>query len=302
MVKFFNQKEEVIQIELTPYGKDRLSKGLFYPKYYAFYDNDILYDGTQGNITEIQNQIVKRIQDNTPRLRTWASFTGSEQPVVSLRSTNDENEYNKVNDANTRFFRFMGTNSPWSDFFPSWDITVAQPSNVLLSDTAVYQTSLAYPLLSSSLEVTYATESAEDPNAGSIYFLESNEKIVLDIQELNTLFKLNGNFDIEIFKMDSQNELKALGFINHESAHASQLTDQTSPYVLVDTLNGTEENLIEAFPILDNTYVEYYFNVFLDREVQGVEMPSNSTLYKRNIDTTMGDLCEVVDTTSGRDG
>ena len=58
MVKFFNQKEEVIQIELTPYGKDRLSKGLFYPKYYAFYDNDILYDGTHGNITEIQNMIV----------------------------------------------------------------------------------------------------------------------------------------------------------------------------------------------------------------------------------------------------
>lgn len=302
MVKFFNQKEEVIQIELTPYGKDRLSKGLFYPKYYAFYDNDILYDGTHGNITEIQNQIVKRIQNNTPRLRTWARFTGSEQPVVSLKSTNDENEFNKVNDANTRFFRFMGTNSPWSDFFPSWDITVAPPSDVLLGDNVIYQTSMAFPFLSSSLEVTYTTEPAEVPEAGNLYFLESNEKIVLDIQELNTLFKLNGNFDIEIFKLDSQNELKALGFINHESSHATSLTDQTSPYVLVDTMNGTEENIIEAFPILDNTYVEYYFNVFLDREVQGVEMPSNSTLYKRNIDATMSDLCEVADTTSGRDG
>ena len=82
----------------------------------------------------------------------------------------------------------------------------------------------------------------------------------------------------------------------------TSLTDQTSPYVLADTMNGTEENIIEAFPILDNTYVEYYFNVFLDREVQGVEMPSNSTLYKRNIDATMSDLCEVADTTSGRDG
>ena len=254
MVKFFNQKEEVIQLELTPYGKDKLSKGLFYPKYYAFYDNDILYDGAHGGIAEIQNQIVKRIQDNTPRLRTWASFTGSEQPVVSLKSTNDENEFNKVNDANVRFFRFMGTNSPWSDFFPSWDITVAQPSDVLLSDTAIYNTSLAFPLLSSSLEVSYTTEPAEDPNAGNLYFLESNEKIVLDVQELNTLFKLNN------------------------SAHANTLRDQTSPYILVDTVNGTEENLVEAFPVLDNTYVEYYFNVFLDREVQGVEMPSNSTL------------------------
>ena len=29
MVRFFNQKEEVINIELTPYGKEQFSKGVF---------------------------------------------------------------------------------------------------------------------------------------------------------------------------------------------------------------------------------------------------------------------------------
>ncbi len=302
MVKFFNQKEEVLQVELTPYGKDKLSQGTFYPKYYAFYDSDILYDGKHAGVTETQNQIVPRIKDNTASLKTWAKFTGSTSPVVSLNSTTDMNQFNQVTDANSRFFRFLGSNSPWSDFMPSWDVTLAPPSDVILSETAQYQSSNTIPLLSASLEVHYQSEPAEDPEAGFVYYLTENEKIVLDVQELNTLFKLNGNFDIEIFRMDTQNNLTALGFINRESQHAQGLQNQTSPYVLVDTIEGTEQDIAQAFPELDNTYVEYYFNVFLDKEVQGVEMPSNSTLYKRNVDATVGDLCEAVDTLNGRDG
>ncbi len=302
MVKFFNQKEEVIQIELTPHGKDKLSQGLFSPKYYAFYDSDILYDGTHGALTEIQNQVVTRIKSNTARLRPWSRFTSSLEPVVSLQSTNDENEFNQLTDASSRFFRFMGSNSPLSDFFPSWDVTVAEVSDVVLGETAVYQAADTIPLLSASLEVIYDSEPAEVEDAGFLYYLEKNEKLVLDVQELNTLFKLNGNFDIEIFRMDESNQLTALGFINRESDHAVRLLDQTSPYELVDTIEGTEEDLVQAFPILDDSYVEYYFNIYLDREVSGVEMPSNSTLYKRHLDRTLGDLCEGVDTTSGRDG
>jgi len=41
---FFNTKEEVIDIELTPYGKHLLSQGKWKPVYYEFYDDDILYD------------------------------------------------------------------------------------------------------------------------------------------------------------------------------------------------------------------------------------------------------------------
>ena len=49
MVKFFDQKQEVIQIELTPYGRQLLSEGKFSPSYYAFYDTNILYDGARGS-------------------------------------------------------------------------------------------------------------------------------------------------------------------------------------------------------------------------------------------------------------
>ncbi len=43
---FFNKKEEVIEIELTQYGKYLLSKGKFRPVFYAFSDDEILYDRT----------------------------------------------------------------------------------------------------------------------------------------------------------------------------------------------------------------------------------------------------------------
>lgn len=56
MVRFFDQKEEVINIELTPYGRQQFASGTLSPAYYAFYDKSIIYDGTYANIVETQNQ------------------------------------------------------------------------------------------------------------------------------------------------------------------------------------------------------------------------------------------------------
>ena len=43
-MKFFNPKEEVIDLELTPYGESLLSVGIFKPVYYAFFDDDVVYN------------------------------------------------------------------------------------------------------------------------------------------------------------------------------------------------------------------------------------------------------------------
>jgi hypothetical protein len=66
---FFNAAEDVIQIELTPYGRERLSSGEFNPVYYSFHDDDILYDGTYAGVSdEEQNDIESRIL-TTARLK-----------------------------------------------------------------------------------------------------------------------------------------------------------------------------------------------------------------------------------------
>lgn len=75
---FYNKKEEVLEIELTPYGKHMLSKGGVHPKYYEFYDDDILYDSEYGGISEKQEEIQERIK-NTSRIKVQYTFEGADK-------------------------------------------------------------------------------------------------------------------------------------------------------------------------------------------------------------------------------
>ena len=48
---FLDKKEQVLDIQLTQYGKYLLSKGKLKPVYYSFFDDDVLYDSTYAGIT-----------------------------------------------------------------------------------------------------------------------------------------------------------------------------------------------------------------------------------------------------------
>ncbi len=60
-MSFLDDKQEIIKLELTTYGRYLLSKGKLKPVYYAFFDDDILYDAEYGGISESQNSIQVRI-------------------------------------------------------------------------------------------------------------------------------------------------------------------------------------------------------------------------------------------------
>ena len=86
-MEFFNKKEEVIEIKLTPWGRYRLAKGRFKPAYYSFFDNDILYDsawvtGSAQRVAEVQNEIEPRIQENTPSIKPLNVFVSRETTVL----------------------------------------------------------------------------------------------------------------------------------------------------------------------------------------------------------------------------
>ena len=67
-MEFFDKKEEVIDLQLTQYGKFLLSMGKLKPVYYAFYDENIIYDSEYAGFSETQNQCHPKIQENTGRL------------------------------------------------------------------------------------------------------------------------------------------------------------------------------------------------------------------------------------------
>jgi hypothetical protein len=43
-MSFFDKKEEVLEFKLTEYGKRKLQLGRLNPTFYAFFDDDVLYN------------------------------------------------------------------------------------------------------------------------------------------------------------------------------------------------------------------------------------------------------------------
>ena len=89
MAKFLDKKQQVLDIKLTPYGKYLLSVGTFKPAYYAFYDDNILYDGAYAGLLEGQNDIIKRIKEDTQYLEGLVKFTDADDEVNTSTSGGD---------------------------------------------------------------------------------------------------------------------------------------------------------------------------------------------------------------------
>ena len=68
-MSFFDKKEDVLEIVLTPHGRSLLSKGKLMPAYYAFLDDDVIYDVASVGDTEANYQVKERILENTPSLK-----------------------------------------------------------------------------------------------------------------------------------------------------------------------------------------------------------------------------------------
>ena len=118
---FFNKKEDVLKIELTPYGRSLLSNGKLMPKYYAFFDDDIVYDLEYIGDTEGQDQIKDRILNETPRLRPQRDLTSMEDSIFSFEREQDSSRpYSKM--AMHRLSDPLGTADGTSEQAPSWNV------------------------------------------------------------------------------------------------------------------------------------------------------------------------------------
>jgi hypothetical protein len=105
MAKFLNKKEQVFDLKLTSYGNYLLSQGTFKPTYYAFYDDNILYDiqyasGLDGQSTpefvvspkELQNDIQRRIKDETSYIESFVLFEEVEHQAQQMTQELRENQ------------------------------------------------------------------------------------------------------------------------------------------------------------------------------------------------------------------
>jgi len=94
MATFLNKKEQVYDLKLTSYGRYLLSIGTFKPTYYAFYDDNVIYDimyttGSSGGARPVegQNNINKRVKTDTPYLESQILFRDVEDTLPQLQTT-----------------------------------------------------------------------------------------------------------------------------------------------------------------------------------------------------------------------
>lgn len=82
-MSFFDRKQDVIDIELTTYGRQLLSKGKLNPIYYSFSDQDIIYDNSLNGIEENHNDVHSRITQY-PRIQQQSTYTSQNTGSISI--------------------------------------------------------------------------------------------------------------------------------------------------------------------------------------------------------------------------
>lgn len=94
-----------MKVELTPYGRYKLSIGKLKPHHYRFFDNNVIYDGASMKVSEDQNDSDNRIRQETPILKQNPNVSGIETSIAILETDNltVQMEYGEVDYVNGQF-------------------------------------------------------------------------------------------------------------------------------------------------------------------------------------------------------
>ena len=299
-MEFFNQKEEVIDLKLTQYGKRVLAQGEFAPAYYAFFDKDILYNSEFAGFNEEQNDTEARIKDETPRLKVQHNFIGVETQFHEMKEImkneqkfTDVHIKEKLQDVEDKYFALdsaVGNTKIGSLYSPAWEIKFY---NDHLSGSVGMLTGSATPNIKIpqlDIEVEFVTYMASDPNLvqganenfieegisdqemlegsplemedGSVIALQQDFSL-LGIDEKNTDF-LNDNFEIEVFMEEA-----ITGSLTQAGMKEDQQLTKLIPLQFYPT-DGEEIDLMEEMDIYRDTntnFVEYYFDLLVDEAI-----------------------------------
>lgn len=288
-MSFFNLKEDVLDIELTPYGKHLLSKGKFKPTYYAFFDDDILYDSEYADVVENRGNIQTRIKE-TPRTKVQYVFHGLEEDIERnlelIRSGKEQIGSLTTQPTPEKHYALSAPlgNSSLSDVHsPAWKVKLLKGEltgavsyktgsfetlNIpqLTAKTVVYKTRVADETLE-NIDVSNRIESEDvsDINLSSPRFEDNtyikieDDFLLLDIREDN-VDDLKRNFDIEVFIEETDGDGREV--------YTQLLFEKQKDLISEnDILLDQEELKPEESEDLDSRFVEHFFHLYVDEEI-----------------------------------
>ena len=274
---FFDKKEEILEIKLTSYGKHLLSKGKYKPKYYAFFDKDILYDSQWANFSESSGASELRIQDETPSLRPQTSFTDLGVRVRQQRPYDmhfetivyDEKIFEDKRNSATSMAP-LGNSDLGNKNLPSWNVTFLKNE---ISGSKVFpiqgNTVNNSPIINVPLIKVAHTSSIgikEADFCGPInpvnndyvhvfqdktYFNIDDDFILLEVKEMNAPFSRD-SFKVEVFEYTHEQ-------IRVGAKHQMAVSD-ANPCVITSANHGLEDDEIiylynhTGFAISDGLY------------------------------------------------
>ena len=260
---FFNKKEDVLKIELTPHGRKLLSQGKLMPSYYAFLDDDILYDASQGGASENNSQSKERILSETPYMKPQTNYKGVDSSKSDMSTKAEQATFlqQKIGSNNTAESRASG-----------WNVT-ALLGEIESSQNALSGSDVAtqpIPQLEMELNYTMSAGNAanlEIANQGLMFnrqlpalvkpdgsFVDIvPEQILLNIFERNGFFhKDSYEIEVYLYEQDETQIDRKLKFFEQDM--------QIKNNMLVDDTNQADEEIT-------NEFVEYYLDISVDKEI-----------------------------------
>jgi len=320
MAEFFNKKEEMLEVQLTEYGKYLLSIGKLYPVYYTFHDDEILYNAeyAPSGTAENQNDIDQRIRYETPNLKVVPTRSGAQTRVEryiaqvsgALGSTNSdpaeqtealhqESFVDKVN-----FSSYMlGTGDMTTDKTAAWSIsalknTIDSTEEYIItnpsSSTADINNGVITAIPQLNIDIDYQMfyrqgllnegSGREDPISG--YLSGSGESgIYLALYEdylVLDVLEGNTNFEKENFEVEVFFESSLTGSSPTPST-LQQMAFLDDPQ---NMLSFATPNYL-GNPETNIGNVEYYFNLYLDEDLPS-DIRSEIGLTERDMVSTSG--------------
>tara|TARA_R100000995_G_C3460934_1_gene113100 strand:+ start:23 stop:1027 length:1005 start_codon:yes stop_codon:yes gene_type:complete len=285
-VTFFNKKTEVMQIEMTPYGRYLYSIGKFKPHSYEFVDDDIIY--STGSI-EQQEVIHKRILNETPKLKINRAFQ-DEAPAVPEPTNSIDNQrkmIKRMTQKQNGLFA-LGRSSYSSENLPNFQVTMLQGE--LTGSSLVHEVSSSQPPSVGSIsgsvfipqvnvQVNFSaiSDSALNPNvefdgetvrskvfdSGDYVEIRYKEPII-HMKEFNSFYEKE-NFEFEVFRIDGDNDeiLTPLKMQKKLSAIVGDLLIEDAELNQSQPLSFEEYQEFSEMP----EFVDYFFSIQVDKEI-----------------------------------
>lgn len=281
---FFNSKEEVLDIELTSYGKLLLARGMLRPVYYTFHDEDVLYDVEYAGMTENTNTAESRIQEETPVHKPFYSFK-TLKPNIDRDFEQENFNTNKAKLADEKPY-LIGTglsNSTISNLYlPSWEVynlssnftsstTTYSNKNIVSASIPQFNVEINTSFIKTTqeqiqdniqLQTLFATEKVTYDGDNTV-FITINQPLVLKIIENNCDF-INDAFDIEMFKIgEDQNGNETYEQLKFEK-QPDNYDQESDMYIQVSNLLNTAN--------INSSFANFYFDALVDQEIETINV------------------------------